>query len=295
MPLIDMLRSWYKRLNPRERGLWIIFAAALCAFFYFNSFLKPTFSRITQLKKQEQETKNKMQLLTSQFPDLVKTGQEIEDIKKSGGIINLAIDDTQTRLIRISQGPQLLAALMECDQGLTIDFQSVKQKTETDKDGFSRLFVDLKFGSSFEDMIQYIKRIEEISAFVKIEEVDVIPSKTDVRNVVNASLTLSTILSDELSPPGELSLTGLHDSGTKLSVKHNPFLPRFALGQAKKKTLKLTGITYSRLAKASTAIVNGAVIRVGGEIEGQKVEKILSDSIVVNDGTESYTVKLERE
>ena len=293
--MIQAFVNWYKKLSPKERWLLIIFVTALSGSFYFNAFFKPTFSQIAKLKRQEQETKNQRQLLTSQFPDLDKTKREIEDIKKSIEALDLTMNNTQLRLIGVPQVPQLLAAIIKCTQDLTIDFQSVKQKTETDKDGFSHLFVDVKFESTFEDMVNYLKRLEEISTFVKVEEIDVAQSKTDMRNFIMASLQLSTVLSSAASPQGELSLTGSHDSGTPLIIKHSPFVSRLNIGEAKKKTLKLTGITYSRFAKASTAIINDTVIRVGDEIEGQKAEKILPDAVVINDGRESYKLTVQRE
>ena len=57
---------------------------------------------------------------------------------------------------------------------------------------------------------------------------------------------------------------------------------------------KLVGITYRGEGGISSAIINDTIVKAGDEIEGHKVEKILLDSVVINDGTESSELRVER-
>jgi hypothetical protein len=91
----------------------------------------------------------------------------------------------------------------------------------------------------------------------------------------------------------ELSFSKPSDKKTLL-IERNPLMSGIATDEpGRKETLKVTGITY-RTHGISTAIVNDTVVKVGDELEGQKIESILFDSVVINEDGQSRILKVER-
>ena len=291
-PLIGTYKDWFAQLKPRQQRLFITFIIVLCIYVYVGSFLKPTLKRIADLKKEERETKTRTQVLITQFLNLDKAKQELETLRAKVENMKIKTADIESKLLAESQIPQLMAEIVKRSQGLTIDFQSVNQKVESDKDGFSRLYIDLKFDSNYENAVNYIKKLEEISLFAKVEEIDLVQSKLDPRNLINAALRLSAIMG--AGTQADLDLSPYPDTAAKISISRSPLAPKFIPGQAKKEILTLTGITYRGKGKDSSVIINDTVVKVGDTIEGQKIERILFDSVVVNDGIERRTLKVER-
>jgi Tfp pilus assembly protein PilO len=291
--LMEVFRNWFNKLKPKDRFLFIVFMLFLLVASYFQMFIRPAFNRIASLQKQQQESKKRERSLVSQFPDMDKAQKELEGIKKNVEAMKLKAADIEEKLVGVTQVPKLLAELVKCADGLTIDFQSVKQKIEASKDGINRLNVELKFESSYENAANYIKRTEGISPYVKVAEIDLAQSKNDPRNLINVSLQLSAILAYEEEGRVELFQPSAQGQTGKLSIGHSPLMPTFNVGQVKRKKLELTGITY-RPEAGSTAIVNDTVVKIGDVIEGRKVLSILADAVVLDNGIDKETLKVER-
>ena len=260
--------------------------------FYLKLFLKPTREKITRLKKQQEENEKRRQSLLSQFPDVAKAMLELEDFQQKINKMKGQSVDVEAKLLNARQVPGLLTELVKSSQELSVELQSVKQKLELDREGFSRLQLELSFESNYENAVNYIKKTEEISPYLKIGQIDLAQSKNDPRNLVNVSLRLEAILALTENTQAELPLPSLLEQGEKLKISRSPLKPWLSPASTKKERLKLIGITY-RL-NGSTAIINDTVVKTGDEIEGQKVESILADSVIINNGIETKTLKIER-
>lgn len=279
----------------RQRSLFIIFALIAGLSFYLNGFLKPALTKISKSTKQEKEYRAEARLLAAQFPDLNKAKAELDGLRRGIDELALKAANIENRLLDPAQLPLLLTEMIKCAQGLSLDFQSIEQKQEDNKDGFSRVYIDLKYEGSYADAINYIKRAEEIgSPFVKVEKIDLGQSKADPGKLISASLSLSAILARAQGARVELWTPATRGPEAELKLSRSPFAQRFIPGQLKTKALKLAGITYRADGAISTAIINDTVVKAGDELEGQKVEKILFDSVVLNDGIESRELKIER-
>ncbi len=291
---LNLIKAKFTKMKAGERRMILALALALALAFYFRLFVKPALDQVAFLKKQAQDNRNRARLYQSQFPDLDKEKKELAKIRQDIAGIKENIRDIQSRLVGAEQVPQLLMALIKSAEGLRIDFQSVKQKVEADKGGLSRLYVDLKFDASYEDTVNYINNVEGVSDLVKIEEIDISPSKKSPRSLVTVSSSLSSILANNQAGESQLSLKAPRPGGGKVTIKQNPLMPRLNLGQAKKKEFKITGITFRQGAGASSAIINDTVLKEGDEIDGAKVERISADAVIIMDGLESYEVRVER-
>ncbi|MBU1121500.1 MAG: type 4a pilus biogenesis protein PilO [Candidatus Omnitrophota bacterium] len=295
--IIRVFKHWYNKLQLKERRLFVVGVIIFFCFFYFNFFLKPLLRKISAHKMERERVDDSAKLLISQFPDLDKSNQELKDIRANIAAMEFKIGDIKAKLLNVSDVPRLLSRLIECARGLKIDFQSVKQEVVTDKEGFAKLFIDLEFESNYETAVNYIKNIEEMSSFVKIEEVDIAQSKVDPRNLVGAALKLSALLSSAPKSGAEPALTfeKKEEGIGKVSINRSPLAPKFSTGKVKKKALELNGITYRGKQSGSSAIINNSVVKTGDMIEEDyKVEAILSDSVIINDGIETQVLNIER-
>jgi len=293
---LDIYNDWYRSLKQRERYLYILSAMALSALLYFSLFIIPVTKHIKEYKKEIADLGDKQKIILSQLPDVEKTKLEIAEQERVIKTMKLKAENIQSKLLGASQVPKLLMQLVQSAQGMPIDFQSVKQKTESpDKDGVSRLYIDLKFEASYENAVNYIKKIEEVSTYVKIDEIDLAQSKVDPRNLVSVSLKLNAILALSADAQGEFSYSVAKDAATnKVIVQRSPLTPKISVGQVKKDLPRLSGITFRNQPLGSSAILNDNVVKVGDEVAGYKVESILPDSVMVNDGIESKEIKSER-
>lgn len=293
-PLIDIFNNWYNKLKSGERRLFFVFAAVLAVSFYLSAFLRPTLAEVSRLKKQQQENQNRLGMLKSQLSSDPKLQQDIGIIKQNLKNFKLNISDAESKLINVSQEQQLLTEFIKHAQGLAIDLESVKQDIKEEKDGFARLYIYLKFASNYKKLVSYIRKIEAISSFVKIEEMELVQSKNEPLTSVEASIVLSAILSYELGNQGQLSLSPKDSDAEVVNLQRSPFTPRFTTEKTKRKNLKVTGITYRDNGAGSTAIINGTILKAGEQIEGVKIERILPNSIIIDNGVEKETLKLER-
>lgn len=259
---------------------------------YFTFFYKPLKQKVADLNQQEQETKEQSEFFASQLPDLGTLNQELELFKIKINDIDFKNKIVEKKLLTEAQLNQFLTELIKCADGLVTDFHSVKQNVQPDKPGFSRLFIDMKFQSRYEEMVNYVHRIERISPYVKIEDIDIAQAQADPRNLVETNLKISAILGTGLDAQNTLTATCAKNSSDKLTVARSPLTPSIKTIQKKIRTLKVIGITYRSTGFDSSAIINDTIVKEGDEIDGQKVQKILPDSVVLNDGQEDYTLSM---
>lgn len=72
-----------------------------------------------------------------------------------------------------------------------------------------------------------------------------------------------------------------------VSWDRNPFTQKKVTGP---KELTLSGVIWDE--KEPKALINNAVVGIGDEIEGHTVIDIKQDSVILNDGTEDFVLKL---
>ena len=293
-PLMGIYNDWYGKLKSNEQRFLLALVLVLAVSFYFTLFLKPALNDIKRLKKQREENQNQLGMLKSQLPSVIKKKQETETMQQDLKDLKLKIFDIESQLIGSSQEQQLLTEVIKNAQGLEIDLESVKEDIKEEKDGFIRVYIVLKLASNYKKVVNYIKRIESISPFVKVEEMILAQSKNEPLSMVEAVLTLSSLLSSESKNQSPLFLSVKKSAVNIGDLKRSPFTPRFVTEKTKRKNLKLTGITYRNNEAGSTAIINGTIAKIGDQIEGVKIENILSNSVIIDNGVEKEILKLER-
>ena len=82
-------------------------------------------------------------------------------------------------------------------------------------------------------------------------------------------------------------------AGTKyLSWGRNPFVAAEAGSRSEASGLSLSGIAWE--ANKPQAVINGRIVGVGDEVAGNKVVEINQNSVVLNEGSNRFVLKLWR-
>lgn len=280
----------------KDKRLFRYLAAAVLFWLYFSVFLRPNINKISDLKRQGLQARKQLDALTAQFPEPSKAREELKNFNK--GLLELGsrTKEIESQMLGASSAPALLRELIKNAQGKKIDFQTVKQNIEPDKSGFSRLSIELEFDSTYRDTLVYLASIERISPFVKVEGIELAQAKSDPANLASVSVKLSALLSPAGQEAAGLSSEAGQPAARPIALlKRSPLTPAIKTAKAKKiKKLELTGITYRKAPGASSAIINGAVVKAGDQIEGYKIEGISPESVTITDGTQSDNLSVER-
>ena len=293
-PLLVAYKSWYSKLNDSARRLFLLLVCILVVSFYFNMFLKPTLDEITRLKKKYQEYQNQLMTLQSQFPFAASARKEAEAKRDNMKNLKLKISDIESKLISSSQEERLLTEAIRLSQSLAIDLGDIKETIKEEREGFARLYIDLKFSSNYKKALTYIRGLELISPFVKIEEMGLTQSKSEPISMIDVTLRMSALLNYGTDNKAQLSLSGKDAASEVGELKRSPFAPKFITEKNKRKNIKVTGISYRDNEIGSTAIINDKIVRIGDKIEDVIVERILLHCVIVDNGVEKETLPLER-
>jgi len=288
------IKGRYNNLTPKNKRLAVYLGVAILFWLYFSIFLKPNTDKLSELKKQNRQAKKQLDSLIAQFPEPQKAREELKNFNKELIDIKTRTKEIESKLLSVSSAPALLKELIKDAQGKKIDFQTVKQKIEPDKSGFSKLSIQLEFDAAYRDMLMYLATIEGLTDFIRIEGIELVQAKSDPMNLVSVSLNLSTLLSPEAPQQAGLSLPAARQPRA-IELKRSPLTPSIKMGKSKKiKGITLTGITYRKSVSDSSAIINDTVVKAGQEVEGYKVVTISPDSVVITNGMESVDLTVER-
>jgi len=283
--LVDKLTN-FKKLKGREKLLFIGLGAAVVFSLYFQLFYKPLARKITRSKFQIKKSRDRLSQLQAKYPQIEEQKQTIHSLESESKGLLVEISQIEKNLPSKRSSSQFLAELTKLAKGVKI--VSVRQKTE-DGDEYSRIFFELKFNAPYKETINYIRRLESLSRFLDIEELDISESK-DKRSEspIGVRLILSTLL-------GEVSTAEIlaGQEQVDIEISRDIFLSKSRpASRIRKVELKLQGVTYSP--EGSTAIINGDVVRLDSKVGELRVKEIKPDEVILTDGIEDHVLLVER-
>lgn len=274
----------FKKIRPRERILLVAFVTVMALSFYFQSIYKPLSKQIAVFKVQVEKSKSRLNELKAKFPQIKKQKEAMRSLKAESQNLFSQIEKIEKNIPPKNIVSQLLSELIGRAKGLKL--VSVRQKVEEDKER-SRIFIELKFNASYKEVINYIRKIESISPFLVIEELDISPAKTKEDTPVK--VILSSLL-------GEVTTAGAIKTETDkegIEIKRDIFISKAKPVSALKDIdLKLEGITYNPT--NPTAIVNNEVIKANSTIGRFTVKEIRPNEIILTDGIEEHILSIEK-
>ena len=276
----------FNKLKPKEKFLVVGLVVAIAISAYFNIIYKPLSRSIFRYKFQTKKAQSRLTGLQEKLPQLDKQRQNIHFLSSECQRMLDEIGQIESTLPSKRSVSDLLTELVGLGKDLKMG--SVRQKLEEGAE-YSSIYIELKFNAPYINTINYLKKVESISPFLLIKELDITEEKTKhSMGGPTARLILSSLL-------GEISTAEMIRAAESkpLAISRNIFVSKAKpVVRTKKIDLKLEGITFN--SKSPTAIVNGEVVRIGAEIDNYIVKDIRFDAVVFADGPDEYIVNMER-
>lgn len=276
----------FKKLKPKEKALIVGLVAAITISAYFNIVYKPLSRSISRYKIQTKKSINRLKGLQEKLPQLDKQRQNIHFLGSECQKMLDEISKIENTLPSKRNVSDLLTEIVQL--GSDLEIASVRQKLDEGRE-YSSIYVEIKFNAPYINTINYLRKIESISPFLVIKELDITEEKTKrTRGGPEVRLILSSLL-------GEIATAEMirAQEAEPLTISRNIFVSKAKPAvKARKIDLKLEGITYN--SKNPTAIIDGKVIRIGSVVDDYTVKDIRSDVVVFSDGLEEYMIGVER-
>ncbi len=288
--MLNNILSYYKKLKLREKILVILFTTVIIATLYYRLLYRPLVKNTDTYKFQIQKLTTRLDEINIQFPPIEERKKTLQELLLENENIVNQIDDIEKKLPNRKDASRLTAELTRLTEEL--ELVSAQQKID-EGELYSRIYVELTFNAPFREIVNYLDRIEGISPFLKIEEMDISESKGKLTGEgISTRLLFSCLLGE--TPVSEW-LRVKEKEGIKASVLEvrDIFVSKFRpVTKIRKMDFKLDGITYHPA--GSTAIIDDNVVRVGSEVGGYKVKEIQLDTVVLTDGIGDFELNIER-
>ena len=276
----------FKKKTTRQRALIMGLVLVVVANLYIQLIYKPTSRRLKAYKVQLQKAGGRLEELESKLPDLTGQRSHIETLSVEFKKVEDQIKEMEEALVSRGHTTQLLGELTNQASSLDIDFDSIRQRIDR-HEGYSRFFVELKFNAPYRDIANYVRRLEAISPYLIVEEIDVSePEKAG--KAIAVRLVLSTLLSEAYAPEAFKAPS----ETPPVEMDREIFVPsKKPVSKARRAELKLMGVSWR--GDKSTAIINNEVVRTGEKVDDLEVKQILPESVVLTDGVEDFVISIE--
>jgi len=281
--------SDFKKLKTREKALLIVLFTAVGGGVFFNIVIKPLSGRIKSYQIQFGKSMSRLYELRSKSPETNRVFEVISALNSECQRLKDNISDIESKLPSRNDTSQLLNELIQ--QAKDINLVSVRQKAER-QERYTKIFIELKFNTNYANTINYFKKIESISPFLTIQELDIthLKGKKGQGGNMPTRLVISSLLGTATGP--KKIKTDIDQE--YIEVSRDIFAPtkRRVIAPARKLKVNLEGITYNF--EAPTAIIDGEVVRKGSEIDDLSVKEIFPEMVVLTDGIDEFKLQMER-
>lgn len=278
--------GYFIRLGKREKvfaGILILVILGAAGYKVFSTqFLHGDKGALRKILDEIEEKK-------SRFPDIKSMEIENDRISEEYEDLIEQIRDFETRIPSINAVSRLLGEITQRADGLNMDVDSIRQQIDREAEGYLKLKLNMKFSGSYSNAVNYLNRLQGISEYLIVEEIEIAQTK-ERTPLVNVDLGISLLL---IEKGIDLSIQEKKETSSALQIKTDPFMAKKLFGKKDKtKDLKLAGVTWS--GKDATAIINDEVVRVGSQIGEWKVIRIGQDAVMLSDGADEYSITLNR-
>lgn len=282
----------FKNLKAREKALILSLGVVLLFSLYFKLVHKPLSRSIKKYKFQIEKEKARLNELQAKSPAVGKQKESIKALQVNTEKMKAQIAKIEKELPGKANTSGLLTEIMRQTKGLELAAASQKLK---DYDNYSQILIELRFNAGYKDTIDFINRVEAISPFLIVEEMEISePTKKEPKPTPGVRVLFTSILGKGLAGSAAgADFKPAQKMPEPLKIKRDIFMSKKKpAAQIRKVDLKLEGITFR--SKEPTAILNGEVVRINSEVKGYTVKEILLNSIVVSDGTSDHVLAIER-
>ncbi|HEX9779971.1 MAG TPA: hypothetical protein VGB20_02010 [bacterium] len=283
------LGSWWSTRSSRERFWTVLFVLAAGGFLGWRFLYRPRLGNLSEIPERRHavtkeigELRDVRQALNDQLAQLELAREAVARDKR--GLL-----ERERELVTTGELTRLVEELAKQGQGFGIAFEVIQQNL-LEQAGRTEVMIELRFAASYDAIVQYLSRIERLSPYLRVVQLDVAepPERPGFVGVATVSLVVPL---RESAGAGGLAAVLDQPPPEPLALVRNPFVERAqAPDPAGVRKLRVTGITVR--GAASTAIINDEVVRVGDAIEDWTVTRIVQDGVILSDGTNTHTVPL---
>ncbi|MDD4879394.1 MAG: type 4a pilus biogenesis protein PilO [Candidatus Omnitrophica bacterium] len=214
--------------------------------------------------------------------------KELADLQKNYDNTLKEIASYEEKIPAAGSITQLLGEITRRSEGLGMDFESIRQNIEREKEGYLRLKLDMKFSGPYSGVVNYLNRLNNLSDYLSVFDIEISQTKEGAPRA-KTNMELSMLL---LEKGMDLTIKEKETPPTPLVLKIDPFVSKKPENKDRSKEFKLSGITGA--GKESTAIINDEVVRTGAKLGEWQVIQIVSDAVTLSNGIETVTVTLNR-
>lgn len=266
----------------------IAVAAAFAALAGYNlvgrGFVEGQNAARSELRKIEDETAKTRE----KFPDIKAQEKELAGLQKSYDSVLKDIAAYEKKIPSAASVSKLLGEMTRRSEGLGMDFESIRQDIEREKEGYIRLKLDIKFSGPYSSVVNYLNRLQGLSDYLVVSDVEISQSKDGALHS-KTNMRVSMLL---LEKGADLAAFENARIPEIINLRSDPFVSKKPGKKDKAGDFKLSGITLA--GDDSTAIINDEVVRIGAKTGGWEVSRISADAVTLTDGNDTVTVTLNR-
>lgn len=281
--------GYFTKIGKREKILAGVLLVVLFGSLAYRIFGESFFSEQKGFKGSLQKIMDEIASKKAKFPDVKSQERENAKLREDYENTLKQIEDYEAKIPAAGSVSQLLGEITRRAEGLSMDFETIRQDIEREKEGYLKLKLDMKFSAPYSSVVNYLNRLQNLSEYLTVQDIEIAQTKEGGPQS-KTNLELSMLL---LEKGIDLTVKEKEDTFTPLVIKMDPFTSKRVEKKTEKaKDLKLAGITSA--GKDSTAIINDEVVKVGGQVGDWKVIQILPDAVTLSDGAETVSLTLNR-
>ena len=160
----------WARLKPAEKKTVTI---ALAGFLLFGMCAKAAqdlvTKKVTVYKSQIKKSRAQLVDLKTKTPQDEEIADKIESLESDEQRLSAQIESLEKKIPSRFNMAQLVGEFTRLAK--EVKLESVKQRIVKDQ-GYSRIFLEVKFYSTYLNAVKYLASVESISPFLKVEEME---------------------------------------------------------------------------------------------------------------------------
>lgn len=295
---MNAIKERWNSFSSTERlGLTVLVVVGLVTLIY-RALYFPKTQELQRIRKESTQLQKDIQAYNQELVALDQQLAEADGQRADVLLLKEEVARLEERMITTRELGDLLGELSESGEDLEMQFETIKQNLRDTQSGEeaedTQVSIDVIVHSPYEDLVNYMRRIERLSPFLRVSRFEVFEPAEPQGPVATAKLTLLTPLKQSYES-GALELAKSAGMPKKVTVKESLFFtpkPK-KLIEKKFSHISVTGITVQ--GASSTAIVNGEVMRVGDQLGNLKIKDIYPDGVLVSDGVDEHVLKMSWE
>lgn len=308
--VLEEMKAGSLRFGLREKG-WAIALAVVAVLVWGNgAWIRPRARLLGQARAGFEEVNNRIIELEAQRPNLQERQRKIREQQAQLGSTFQELEKMEEGLLYRQDQDLLLERVVADRKQFQLEINAVeplKEKPQAAKaepkgkkgaapaqeSFYRRLFVQVDAFASFENLINYLRSLENQGPYQRVQAVKVKMEKSE-KALPRAGILLEVLLADTPTRRQELreKVFALVEDRAAREVK-DPFLA----GERPREEKQASGMELSGIfgdGQRLSALIDGNAYQVGDTVQDKKIVEIRPDKVILEKGEERY-ILVEKE